>query len=75
MHNWAVQLPFQAAAVGIQLFNNATLADVFARNPNQHTLPETNMETQKEPYKDYSPSKKGAIWVSMLVWGSVGFRV
>ena len=23
------------------------------------TLPETNMETQKEPYKDYSPSKRG----------------
>ena len=35
------------------------------------TLPETNMETQKGPYKDYSPFKKGAIWVSMLVWGSV----
>ena len=30
------------------------------------------METQNGPYKDYSPSKKGAIWVSMLVWGSVG---
>ena len=38
------------------------------------TLPETNMETQKGPYKDYSPSKRG-LWVSMLVWGSVGFRV
>ena len=39
------------------------------------TLPETNMETQKGPYKDYSPFKKGLIWVSMLVWGSVwGFR-
>ena len=35
------------------------------------TLPETNMETQKGPYNDYRPSKKGAIWVSMLVWGSV----
>ena len=23
------------------------------------TLPETNMETQKGPYKDYSPSKRG----------------
>ena len=23
------------------------------------TLPETNMETQKGPYKDYSPSKEG----------------
>ena len=23
------------------------------------TLPETNMETQKEPFKDYSPSKRG----------------
>ena len=23
------------------------------------TLPETNMETQKGPYKDYSPFKKG----------------
>ena len=23
------------------------------------TLPETNMETQKGPYKDYSPSKGG----------------
>ena len=33
--------------------------------------PETNMETQKGPYKDYSPLKRGAIWVSMLVWGSV----
>ena len=31
------------------------------------TLPETNMETPK----DYSPSKRGAIWVSMLVWESV----
>ena len=30
------------------------------------------METQKGPYKDDSPSKKGTIWVSMLVWGSVG---
>ena len=36
-----------------------------------HTLLETNMETQKGPYKDYSPSQNGAIWVSMLVWGSV----
>ena len=35
------------------------------------------METQKGPYKDHSPFKKGDIWVSMLVWGSVimsGFR-
>ena len=41
-----------------------------------HTLSETNMETQKGPYKDYSPSKRGAIWVSMLVWGSVhGLRI
>ena len=31
------------------------------------------METQKGPYKDYSPFKRGAIWVSMLVAGSVGF--
>ena len=31
------------------------------------TLPETNMETQKEPYKVYSPS--------ILVWGSVGLWV
>ena len=23
------------------------------------TLPETNMDTQKGPYKDYSPSKRG----------------
>ena len=23
------------------------------------TLPETNLETQKGPYKDYSPSKRG----------------
>ena len=38
------------------------------------TLPETNMETQKGPYKDYSPFKKGAIWVSMLIWGSVGLK-
>ena len=29
------------------------------------TLPETNMETQKGAYKER------AIWVSMLVWGSV----
>ena len=39
------------------------------------TLPETNMETQKGHYKDYRSSKKGAIWASMLVWGSVGFQV
>ena len=39
--------------------------------PKVYTLPETNMEPQKGPYKDYSPSKKGAIWVSMSVWGSV----
>ena len=32
----------------------------------------TPMETQKGPHKDYSP-KKGAIWDSMLVWGSVCF--
>ena len=38
------------------------------------TLPETSMETQKGPYNDYSPSKMVAIWVSMLVWGSVRFR-
>ena len=25
----------------------------------QSTLPETNMETQKGPYTDYSPSKRG----------------
>ena len=25
----------------------------------RHTLPETNMETQKGPCKDYSPSKRG----------------
>ena len=24
-----------------------------------YTLPETNMETQKGPYKDYSPSRRG----------------
>ena len=30
------------------------------------------METQKGPYTDYSPFKGGLIWVSMLVWGSVG---
>ena len=35
------------------------------------TLPETNMETQKGPYEDYSPFKKGTIWISMLVWGNV----
>ena len=35
------------------------------------TLPETNMETPKGSCKDYSPFKGGAIWVSMLVWGSV----
>ena len=33
------------------------------------TLLETNMETQKGPYKDYSPSKMGPFWVSMLVSG------
>ena len=33
------------------------------------------METQKGPYKDYSPLKGGAIWVSMLVWRSVGSGV
>ena len=27
------------------------------------------METQKGPYKDYSPFKKGTIWVSMLSLG------
>ena len=31
------------------------------------------METQKGPYKDYSPSKMGPFWVSMLVSGSVAF--
>ena len=37
-----------------------------------NTLPETNMETQKGPYKDHCPSKRGLItWVSMLVWGSL----
>ena len=39
------------------------------------TLPETNMETQKGPYKDYRFFKKRAISVSMLVWGSVLFWV
>ena len=39
------------------------------------TLLETNMETPKGPYKDYSPSKMGAIWVSMLVWESVRCRL
>ena len=29
------------------------------RDPNRPTLPETNMETQKGPYKDYSPFKRG----------------
>ena len=38
--------------------------------PCKCTLPETNMETQKGAYKDYSPFK-WVIWVSMLVWGSV----
>ena len=33
------------------------------------TLPETNMEIQTGPCKDYSPSK-GAIGVSMLGWWS-----
>ena len=38
----------------------------------QHfTVQETNMATQKGPYTDYSPFKVGAIWVSMLVGGSV----
>ena len=27
--------------------------------PHKVTLPETNMETPKGPYKDYSPSKRG----------------
>ena len=44
-------------------------------NCEEVTLLETNVETQKGPYKDYSPSKRGAIWVSMLVWGSVGLWV
>ena len=29
------------------------------QNEATYTLPETNMETQKGPYKDYSPSKRG----------------
>ena len=33
-------------------------------------LLETNMETHKGPYKDYSPSER-TIWASMLVSGSV----
>ena len=37
----------------------------------QDTLPETNMETQKGPYKDYSPFKRRAMGVSMLVCGSI----
>ena len=36
-----------------------------------YTLPETNMETQKGPFKDYSPSKMGLYGFSMLVWGSI----
>ena len=35
------------------------------------TLPVTNMETHKGLYKDYNPFNGRAIWVSMLVWGSV----
>ena len=30
-----------------------------ARGSTEGTLPETNMETQKGPYEDYSPSKRG----------------
>ena len=46
---------------------------LWVRGLERVTLPEANMETQKGPYKDYIPSKKRAIWVSMLVWGSVEF--
>ena len=35
------------------------LASVRLRAGKILTLPETNMETQKGPYKDYSPSKRG----------------
>ena len=33
------------------------------------TLPETNVETPKGPYKDYSPSKRGLYWVSNVNLG------
>ena len=33
------------------------------------TLPETNMATQKGPYKDYSPTKRGLY--GFPFWGSV----
>ena len=35
--------------------------DMLEKRPNiwNPTLLETNMETQKGPYKDYSPSKRG----------------
>ena len=37
------------------------------------TLPETNMETQKGPHKDYSPSKKRLYgWLSKL-WSLFGY--
>ena len=28
-------------------------------------------KSKKAPYKDFSPSKRGPLWVSMLVWESV----
>ena len=38
----------------------ATLAgESFGLGGIENTLLETNMETQKGPYKDYSPSKRG----------------
>ena len=44
MHYWAVQIPFQAAVVGIQLFNNAMLAT-------------SSQETQTEENKMKQPSE------------------
>ena len=38
-----------------------------------HTLPETNMETQKGPYKDYSPFKGGLYGFPPFKGGLYGF--
>ena len=37
------------------------------------TLPETNMEAQKGPYKDYSPSKRGLYEFPCYLGGVWGF--
>ena len=39
--------------------NDSNCSGGFGNSLGCRTLPETNMETQKGPYKDYSPSKRG----------------